>query len=159
MSGEPDLGSAELKTDKVDPIAKCAHCRDLDLPFDRVVTCWAYQGAVCDVIVTAKYAHQAPLGDALGRRLGARVYEQLAGDLPSIVTFVPSHYSRQLMRGGIGNLAIAEGLAKRLSTESGAPSVRPRTMPTTATNDTSDKKTGLVGRPRTSERTSVMHLP
>ena len=41
--------------------------------------------------------------------------DALTGDPPGLVTFVPSHFSRQVTRGGIGNRAIAEAVARRLS--------------------------------------------
>jgi predicted amidophosphoribosyltransferase len=76
-----------------------------------VATLWSYQDRVCEAVVAAKYAYQTPLGDALGRRLGSRVEAIFEGDLPDLVTFVPSHATRQLTRGGNGNLAIANAVA------------------------------------------------
>ena len=62
--------------------------------------------------MAAKYAHQAPLGDALGRRLGRRVEQVFAGNLPDLVTYVPSHLTRQFSRGGNGNQVIAQAVAQ-----------------------------------------------
>jgi len=90
----------------------CVHCRDSTFQFEGVATLWSYQDRVCEAVVAAKYAHQTPLGDALGRRLGRRVEAIFAGDLPDFVTFVPSHVTRQLTRGGNGNLAIANAVAR-----------------------------------------------
>ncbi len=92
----------------------CVHCRNLDLEFDSVVALWAYQDRVCDAIVAAKFASQAPLGDALGRRLGVLVADKMAGDLPDIVTYVPSHITRQFRRGGNGNQVIASAVGRAI---------------------------------------------
>lgn len=96
-------------------VQSCLHCHDLQFEFEQVVACWSYHGAVCDAIVAAKYVHQAPLGDALGRRLGGLAAERLCDDPPDVVTFVPSHVSRQLTRGGNGMESIAEAATRRLS--------------------------------------------
>lgn len=92
----------------------CVHCHDSSFQFDGVATLWSYQDRVCEAVVAAKYAHQTPLGDALGRRLGSRVEGVFAGDLPDYVTFVPSHVTRQFTRGGNGNLAIANAVARTI---------------------------------------------
>lgn len=91
----------------------CPHCRDQSLQFDRVVAMWSYQNQVCDAVVAAKYAHHSPLGDALGRRLGQ--LDHLSDlELPDLVTYVPSHVTRQFARGGNGNQAIAVGVAGQI---------------------------------------------
>lgn len=95
-------------------IASCVHCRKQKFQFDGVAGLWAYHGRVSDAIVAAKYAHCAPLGDAMGRRLGARVADVFSEDLPSIVTMVPSHQLRRFQRGGIGNQAIATAVATEI---------------------------------------------
>ena len=92
----------------------CVHCRHSTFEFEGVATLWSYQDRVCEAVVAAKYAHQTPLGDALGRRLGNRVEAIFTGDLPDLVTFVPSHPTRQLTRGGNGNLAIANAVARSI---------------------------------------------
>jgi predicted amidophosphoribosyltransferase len=65
------------------------------------------------------------LADALGRRLGAEVLSRVStttgetfsqGDLPNRVTFVPSHISRQMTRGGTSARVIAQGVACVLNT-------------------------------------------
>jgi predicted amidophosphoribosyltransferase len=79
-----------------------------------VATLWAYQDRVCEAVVAAKYAHQSPLGDALGRRLGCRIEPVFAGDSPDFVTYVPSHITRQFSRGGNGIQVIARAVAKAI---------------------------------------------
>lgn len=102
-------------------VSACQRCKKQAFEFDRIVPLWAYLNLVRDAIVTAKYSHQSPLGDALGRRLAERVLaehvpaqrirEDRAEDRPDVVTFVPSHFTRQLSRGGNGNLTIATAVA------------------------------------------------
>ena len=97
----------------------CAVCQRVRFEFDGVVPMWTYQDAVCGVVVAAKYMSHAPLSRALGRRLALRV-DRLASVTPpsawppDVVAFVPSHFSRQLSRGGVGIEPVAESVAARL---------------------------------------------
>jgi predicted amidophosphoribosyltransferase len=95
-------------------VPSCVHCCKQKFLFHGVVGLWAYHGRVCDAVVAAKYAHCAPLGDAMGRRLGARVADVFADDLPTIITIVPSHQWRRFQRGGSGNQAIAAAVAAEI---------------------------------------------
>ena len=123
-SGEKQANSEEKQADSgenLDAIDSqpmrfkpCIHCQGSSFEFDGVATLWSYQDRVCEAVVAAKYAHQTPLGDALGRRLGGRVEAIFAGDLPDFVTFVPSHVTRQFIRGGNGNVAIANAVASTI---------------------------------------------
>ena len=124
-SQDQDARPVEPPADSAPPISgdrhtvSCPHCQNLNLSFDRVVSRWCYQGTVCDAVVAAKYGHQSPLGDALGRRLAQVVADAVRDDPPSVVTFVPSHFTRKFTRGGNGNRAIAEAVARCLSLVSG----------------------------------------
>ncbi|WP_197168970.1 ComF family protein [Novipirellula galeiformis] len=75
---------------------------------------WHYHGLVCDAVVAAKYVSQSPLADALGRRLGVVLAEQLSEDRPTLVTYVPSYFTRQWVRGGVGVRTIANAVASTL---------------------------------------------
>lgn len=112
-----DAGGAEQAAEPAVPPEGCRRCRDTAFRFDQVFPLWSYQDRVRDAIVAAKYAHQAPLSDALGRRLAARLDALVDEDCPQIVTFVPSHFSRQFSRGGNSNLttatAVATGIGRR----------------------------------------------
>ncbi len=90
------------------------HCRDRKFIFDAVITMWSYQDRVCEAIVAAKYAHQSPLADALGRRLAQRNADRFAAQRPDLVTYVPSHLTRQISRGGNGNQTIAGAVAREI---------------------------------------------
>lgn len=90
-------------------------CHKEKFAFQRVIARWTYEGRVRDAIVAAKHASQSSLGSSLGYLLGQRVALAVADDPPDCVTFVPSSFARQMLRGGTnGNLAIAESVAKCL---------------------------------------------
>jgi predicted amidophosphoribosyltransferase len=94
-------------------VESCVQCEREKLAFSPVVPLWSYQDRVCEAIVAAKYGHQSPLGAALGRRLGKKLVVTLGTELPdliSLVTFVPSHFTRHFQRGGNGNRAIADAV-------------------------------------------------
>lgn len=118
--GEPaDDSDSAADCSHADPAAPaprpdCVHCRQVPFHFDSVTALWTYQDRVCEAVVAAKYAHHSPLADALGRRLGERIAAVLTEDRPDWVTYVPSHLTRQLSRGGNGNQTIAGALARRL---------------------------------------------
>lgn len=92
----------------------CPRCRGNGFAVDRVIPLWAYLGRVQDAVVAAKYVSRTPLGDALGRRLATRVAGTLAADRPDLVTFIPSHLTRRVSRGGNGTRIIATAVATRL---------------------------------------------
>jgi predicted amidophosphoribosyltransferase len=109
--GQSDL-SKSLQPDGVDKLdLPCQRCKDTSFRFDQVFPLWAYLDRVRDAIVAAKYAHQAPLSDALGRRLAGRLSFVVNEDRPDVVTFVPSHFTRQFTRGGNSNLTTATAVA------------------------------------------------
>ena len=92
----------------------CHQCRNNDHQYDRVVALWAYQDRVCDAVVAAKFPKHAALGDAMGRRLGAVVLEGFADGIPEVVTYVPSHLTRRVSRGGNGTAVIAAAVAQSI---------------------------------------------
>lgn len=110
-----DKGAGAAEQAGVETRLPCVACASLRFEFDAVLPLWAYQGRVCDVIVAAKHASRASLADAIGRRLGRRA-QGLASTTPSpdVVTYVPSHLTRQVARGGIGVEPIAQAVAAAL---------------------------------------------
>ena len=92
--------------------ARCFACRNESFEFDQVLTLWPYQDRICDVVVASKYLSRLLLADAIGRRLGGRAAAELASDPADCVTYVPSHFTRQLTRGGTSTRVIAEGVAR-----------------------------------------------
>ena len=102
---ETDIGSS----------GKCSHCYNQKFEFEAVFPLWLYQDRVREAVLAAKHAHHTALAATLGRRLGARVLEMQ--ELPyefDLVTYVPSHFTRQFARGGNGNQVIAEEVGKTL---------------------------------------------
>lgn len=99
------------------PPEKCIRCRNQDFEFETITPLWIYEHRVRDAIVAAKSAHQTALSDALGRRLGKRVRTKCAKTrLFDLVTYIPSHFTRQFARGGNGNQVIAQAVARTLKT-------------------------------------------
>ena len=95
--------------------AKCPHCYSQKFRFEEIFPLWLYQDRVREVVLAAKNANHTALSATLGRRLGARVLET-QGLTPKfdLVTYVPSHFTRQFARGGNGNQVIAEEVGKTL---------------------------------------------
>ncbi|TWU58100.1 ComF family protein [Rubripirellula reticaptiva] len=97
-------------------VVECQNCRSHSHEFDAVIALWSYNGRVCDAVVAAKYVHNAPLADAMGRRLGQRAAAYFAGSaVPDCVTYVPSHLTRQMTRGGNAIVSVAQSVAKSLN--------------------------------------------
>lgn len=95
--------------------SKCPHCYNQKFRFEAVFPLWLYQDKVREVVLAAKNARQTALSATLGRRLGARVLglQRVSSEF-DLVTYVPSHFSRQFARGGNGNQVIAEEVGKTL---------------------------------------------
>ena len=98
--------------------SKCLHCHHQKFTFKTILPLWLYQDRVREAVLAAKHAHQTALGATLGRRLGTRVME-MQGRICEfdLVTFVPSHFTRQFARGGNGNQVIAEEVGRTLGVE------------------------------------------
>ena len=103
--GLPDLPRAD---------SGCGNCRGISHDFDAVIPLWIYRDAACDAVVAAKYAHNTPLAGAIGKRLGRQVLDRLGENRPDEVTFVPSHITRQISRGGSGTRSVALGVARTM---------------------------------------------
>lgn len=95
--------------------SQCRHCYNQNFSFEAVFPLWLYQDRVREVVLAAKHAHHTALSASLGRRLGARILE-LTGFSQKfdLVTYIPSHFTRQLARGGNGNQVIAEEVGRTL---------------------------------------------
>ena len=110
------------------------------LRFRGVTALWSYEDRVCDAVVAAKYAHRTGLGDALGRRLGMRLVEACGDqELPDLVTYVPSHWTRQSSRGGNGTRIIAQAAAKLLDRQCQLPLKTTRRIKKQAWLDDTDR--------------------
>ena len=108
----PHLLKAEPKRESP---AKCPHCYNQKFRFEAIFPLWLYQDRVREVVLAAKHAHHTALAATLGRRLGARILEvQGLTSKFDLVTYVPSHFTRQFARGGNGNQVLAEEVGKTL---------------------------------------------
>jgi len=97
------------------PPSKCLHCHNQNFKFKTILPLWLYRGRVREAVLAAKNAHQTALGATLGRRLGTRVREVQGRSCEfDLVTFVPSHFTRQFSRGGNGNQVIAKEVGRTL---------------------------------------------
>lgn len=107
-AGSPVSGNASVEN-------RCPQCRSGNWNVDRTLALWAYQGRVREAIVAAKFARSSGLAMAFGTRVADAWLRHSEFSSPTMVTFVPSHRSRQLTRGGTGTRTIAAAVAKRLS--------------------------------------------
>ena len=108
---------SDLPNATTGPPERCVRCRNQIFEFEAILPLWVYEHRVRDAVVAAKYAHQTALSDALGRRLGKRVRTRWTekGHF-DLVTYIPSHFTRQFARGGNGNQVIAQAVARTLAT-------------------------------------------
>lgn len=122
---QDDGGSISVSTPHPDSVASvadespadlpsCLQCRKQIFGFQEIVALWAYENQVCEAVVAAKYACRTALADALGRTLGRRLLDSPLQEPPDFVTYVPSHWTRQMSRGGNGNRLMAHSVAKML---------------------------------------------
>ncbi|MEM1068235.1 MAG: double zinc ribbon domain-containing protein [Planctomycetota bacterium] len=102
---------AQQVADVRGPGGVCGECREREFEFDRVIGLWIYQDLARDAVIASKYPSYVALGDAMGRRLGQRILTDQSV-LPDIVTFTPSHFWRQLSRGGNGVQVIASAVSR-----------------------------------------------
>ncbi len=122
LIGEQETDIGELSAEIVAPVGpeNCPQCRDKTFQFQEIVAMWHYHGKVCDAVIAAKYVRRSALAAALGRRLGECVaarYGLKNDDTASPInqtTFVPSYFTRQLLRGGIGIRSVADAVASIL---------------------------------------------
>ena len=93
----------------------CFYCQKQKFEPAAIWPLWLYEDRVRDAVLTAKQAHQTALAATLGRRLATRVLElEEAPARFDFVTYVPSHITRQLVRGGNGNQILAAEVGKTL---------------------------------------------
>lgn len=110
--GGAKAAAGQTTTDGDDHRAGCQQCRRNSWELHQVAAMWAYQDRVREAVVAAKYAHATALGSALGRRLAIFTRSHFADDPPDVITWVPSHLTRRLSRGGVGTRTIATAVAK-----------------------------------------------
>lgn len=89
--------------------------RDVPAHLDQVVSAYAYQGPVRDLIHRFKFRNERSLGRPLGRWIGEAIHR--AGIRPHLVIPVPLHWRRAMLRG----YDQAEILAREAARHMGVP--------------------------------------
>lgn len=107
--------SAVLKTARIKQGRGCIHCRNDHFQWDHAEAMWAYGGTIKDAVIRAKYAQHERLCYELGIRLGKRIAKKNPGSHPDLITYVPSHFTRRMTRGGESGCHLANAVAKILS--------------------------------------------
>ncbi len=98
------------------PLVPCGECLRKLPPWNDFLFCGIYEGALRDLILSAKFGGSLSSLDALGRMLAERCAEHYASALvPQIVVPVPLHVSRLRERGLDQCLELARPLAKALN--------------------------------------------
>lgn len=110
------VGPGEIVGDVVGEgiAASCGSCREQRLPWGRAVRLGAFEGALREAILEAKYARWRRLGFDLGRLaggvLGRRLTEAGVDPVEAALVPVPMSFRRRWTRGIDHTLAIARGV-------------------------------------------------
>ncbi|MEC8474275.1 MAG: phosphoribosyltransferase family protein [Planctomycetota bacterium] len=112
--------SQSFKDLQNDPVARttphpsrCIHCKQHDYLWNHLDAMWIYDGLVKDAVVLSKFQHERALANSLGIRLG-KLLQRRDRKRPDLITYVPSHFYRRIIRGGEGCRSVAESVAKIL---------------------------------------------
>ena len=101
----------------------CGHCRGRKFYFSRVVAMGAYQGALQETVLRMKRLAHEPLSVAMGGLLAQTLEERgWFADRFDLVTSVPTHWLRGLLRGTNGPGLLAQAVSRRWGLR------RPRTL-------------------------------
>lgn len=76
----------------------CTHCRDTKWRFDAAAAAGEYAGELRRLVLAAKRAENDAIATGLGRLAAGNARRLLAGDPPDVVTVVPMHWRRRLVR-------------------------------------------------------------
>lgn len=74
----------------------------------------AYRDALREAVIACKQMTFAPLAMALGRLLAQKLAQELETTPLDAVTFIPSHWTRRVQRGGLPTQLIAEQIGHQL---------------------------------------------
>jgi ComF family protein len=105
---------AETVGPHTDTADGCLECRGASLGFDRAVRLGPYAGKLRDAVLRTKTLGGEGLADLLGRMFAEVRGEVLRAERVDLVTAVPLHWVRRLMRGYNQSAAIARELASGL---------------------------------------------
>ena len=98
----------------------CAECRHRKLAFCGLVRLGRYAPPLSQWTPAIKQRAWQGMADALGVELGRQVRDAIAAELqpqPSVVTYVPTHWLRRMLRGIDHGRMLAEAVARELGIE------------------------------------------
>lgn len=105
---------AETVGPHTDTADGCPECRGESLGFDRAIRLGPYAGKLRDAVLRTKTLGGEGLADLLGRTFAEVRGEDIRAERVDLVTAVPLHWMRRLMRGYNQSAAIARELAAGL---------------------------------------------
>lgn len=97
----------------VDSRPVCRRCTDATFPFSEAIVLAAYEGSMREAIIAGKRYINEPLVMSLGRLMGQRILDASLR-LPDVVTYVPSHWRRHVVRGTVPAARLAGEVAKMI---------------------------------------------
>ena len=92
----------------------CKACRQSKLEWDHAQSLWIYDGIVKDAVIRCKYTHNQSLAYHLGILLGQQLKSHPMSLRPSLVTHIPSHWTRRMARGGEATRGLAQAVAQTI---------------------------------------------
>ena len=92
----------------------CGECEQKSGAIDRVFVLGMYREVLREAVVTYKRMRYLPLAANLGDLLGLKIRESFDARAIGAVTYVPSHWTRRLRRGGVPTLEMAQRVARVL---------------------------------------------
>lgn len=97
----------------IDTTHGCIHCKQDRFHFERVISLGFYQSELKEVILRIKHLQGEQLAQTMGNRLGIHVSNTLHFK-PDLITCVPVHWWKRLMRGHNQTESIATGVSEAL---------------------------------------------
>ncbi|MCH1494895.1 MAG: double zinc ribbon domain-containing protein [Rubripirellula sp.] len=92
----------------------CKACRQSKLEWDHAQSLWIYDGIVKEAVIRCKYTHNQSLAHHLGILLGQQLKIHSMSMRPSLVTHIPSHWTRRITRGGEATHGLAHAVAQTI---------------------------------------------
>ena len=92
----------------------CKACRQSKLEWDHAQSLWIYDGIVKEAVIRCKYTHNQSLAHHLGILLGQQLISHPMPLRPSLVTHIPSHWTRRMTRGGEATHGLAQAVARTI---------------------------------------------
>jgi ComF family protein len=93
----------------------CTRCGKHTFRFERAIRLGPYEGLLRDVIVRLKHLNADGLAELVGKLWAEHLETKLREARADVVVPIPLHWRRRLLRGYNQSLALARGVAARLS--------------------------------------------